>query len=45
VPGFLSADQEVEALPELLKQTDMLRVKNRSVAATKPRKLIRRLFV
>jgi hypothetical protein len=44
-PEILSADQEVELLRELLRQTDMLRAKNKPLAMTEPGKLIRRPFV
>jgi hypothetical protein len=41
----LSSDQEVETQPELLKQTDLVRVKNRSVAATEPGEFIGGSFI
>jgi hypothetical protein len=41
----LCADEEVYAQRELLKQTDMVRVKNRSATTTEPGKLIRCAFV
>jgi hypothetical protein len=40
-PEVLNADQEVEAQRELVKQTDVVRVKNMSVVATEPGNLIR----
>jgi hypothetical protein len=44
-PEVLNADQEVEAQRELLKQTDVVCVKNRSVVAAGPGSLIRCHFV
>jgi hypothetical protein len=44
-PVVLSADQEVEACSELMKQGDVPWPKHRSVTATEPGKLIRRPFI
>jgi hypothetical protein len=41
-PEILNANQEVEPLQKLPKQTDALRAKNRLVAATEPGNLIPR---
>jgi hypothetical protein len=43
-PAVLSADHEVVAQREWLKQTNVLREKNGSVAGTEPEKLIRGPF-
>jgi hypothetical protein len=39
-PAVLSADQEAEAQREVLRQSDVVRAKNMSIAATEPGKPI-----